>query len=87
MPLDDALRREVIEIVARIAEVALEEIPPDADLERLGVDSLDGLRIVAAVEKKYGIVIEEAEVASIRSMRDVFRLVERFGPGAGPDRA
>ena len=83
MPLDDTLKREIAEIVAEIAEVDAATISPDAELEDLGVDSLDGLRIVAAVEKKYGIVIEEAEITTIRTMPDIFRLVERFGPGVG----
>ncbi len=71
------LQHEVTEIVAEIAEVSPDEISAEARLEDLGIDSLDGLRIVAAVEQKYGIVIDEIEIARIGTMPDIFRLVEK----------
>ncbi len=80
MSREARLTREVVEIVAAVAEVAPEAIAADASLEQLGVDSLDGLRIVAAVEKKYGVVIGEAEIAKIRSMPDILELVRRHAP-------
>jgi acyl carrier protein len=74
------LESEVMAIVAGIAEVEPERIAPDARLADLGVDSLDGLRIVAAVEKKYGIVIDEVEIGRIRTVPDIIRLVQRYAP-------
>jgi len=68
---------EVVAIVARIAELDPERVSTQARLEDLGLDSLDGLRIVAAVEKRFGIVIDEADITSIRTMPDIIRLVER----------
>ena len=59
MPTDEQLHREVIEIVAEIAELEVAEVSPTSELEALGVDSLDGLRIGAAVAKKYEILIDE----------------------------
>ena len=77
------LKREVIDIVAEVADLEPAEVLPGATLEELEIDSLDGLRIVAEVEKKYGIVIEEREIAAIRTMPDIFALVERHPPEAG----
>jgi acyl carrier protein len=68
---------EVVAIVAGIAELDVDRVSGEARLEDLGLDSLDGLRIVAAVEKKYGIVIDEAEISSIRTLPDIIRLVQR----------
>jgi acyl carrier protein len=76
----DELTREVIEIVAEVAEVDPAEVSPNARLEDLDIDSLDGLRIVAAVEKKYGIVIDEAKIAAIRTMPDITALVREYEP-------
>ena len=83
MSREEKLTREVIEIVAEIAEIDAGEIATDASLEQLELDSLDGLRIVAAVEKKYGIVIDEAEIAKIRTMLDIIGLVRRYAPDVG----
>jgi len=77
MTSDEKLRREVTEIVAEIAEKSPDEVSADARLADLGIDSLDGLRIVAAVEQKYRIVIEEAEIAGIRTMQEIFGLVRK----------
>ncbi len=74
------LREEITEIVAEIAEMSPDEVAPDSTLEDLGIDSLDGLRIVAAVEKRYRIVIGEAEIAKIRTMPDIFGLVAKHAP-------
>ncbi len=74
------LKEEITGIVAEIAERSPDEVAPDATLEDLGVDSLDGLRIVAAVEKKYRIVIGETEIAKIRTMPDIFGLVAKLAP-------
>ncbi|MCP3981932.1 MAG: acyl carrier protein [bacterium] len=82
MSENEKLIEAVTEIVADVAELEVEEVAPDAKLEDLGVDSLGGLRIVAAVEKKFGIVIDEAEIPKIRTMPDIFALVERHAPEA-----
>ena len=78
MPIDEKLKREVIEIVAEIAEVEVHEVADDAELKALGIDSLDGLRIIADVEKKYGIVINEDEISGIRTVPDIFALIRRY---------
>ena len=70
------MREEVREIVARIAELPVERVSESATLESLGVDSLDGLKIVVEVEKRYGIEIPESEIGKIRTMPDIFALVD-----------
>ena len=78
--MTDAIRSEVIAIVAGIAELPVEEVRADAMLRELGIDSLGGLRIVADVERRYGIFIPEAEIVKIQSMQDILALVERLAP-------
>ena len=70
------VRKEVMEIVADIAELPIEEVTPDASLEDLGVDSLNGLRIVAEVEKRYGVNIPDDAIGKIRTMPEIFALVD-----------
>ena len=79
----EQLTREIVEIVAEVAEVDAHDIPADATLEALDIDSLDGLRIVAAVEKKYGIVVPESEMGKIRTMPDIIELVRRHAGEVG----
>ena len=81
MSSEEDLKRDVTAIVAEVAEVEPVDVAADAKLEDLGIDSLDGLRIVAAVEKKFGVVIDETEISKIRTMPDIFDLVRRYGDG------
>ncbi len=81
MPTKDEIRKEIMGIVAGVAEVPVEEVSSDSMLADLDVDSLRGLRIVAEVEKRYRVVITETEIGRIRSMADIFALVEEKQPG------
>ena len=74
-PRDEA-RKQIMEIVAEVADIPVETVSPDAMLSDLDIDSLRGLRIVAAVEKRWAIVVSEESIGRIRSMRDIFALLE-----------
>ena len=74
-PRDEA-RMQIMEIVADVADIPVDKVSPDALLADLDIDSLRGLRIVAAVEKRWGIVVNEETIGRIRSMGDIFALVE-----------
>ena len=83
MPGKERIRQEIMEIVADVADVPPGEVSASASLEELGVDSLRGLRIVAQVEKRYGVVIPEEKIGLIRTMEDIFRLVDEHAPAEG----
>jgi acyl carrier protein len=70
------VRTQIMQIVADVADVPVDRVSPEAMLADLDIDSLRGLRIVAAVEKRWGIVVNEDAIGRIRSMRDIFALVE-----------
>jgi len=72
----DVARMQIMEIVAEVADIPVDKVSPDALLADLDIDSLRGLRIVAAVEKRWGIVVNEETIGRIRSMGDIFALVE-----------
>jgi acyl carrier protein len=76
----EKVRKEVIEIVADIAELSPEEISSDASLEDLGIDSLNGLRLVAEVEKRYDINIPDDAIGKIRTIPEIFALVDAHEP-------
>ncbi len=51
--------------------------PEDRIVEGLGAESADVVNIVAAVEDKYGITVEEEELPDILTVADLFDLVRR----------
>jgi acyl carrier protein len=46
-------------------------------MEDLAAESADILNIVLAVEDKYGIAIDEAELSDVRTITDLYALVQQ----------
>lgn len=71
------LRQEIIEIVSTITEKKPEEILPDAHLVKdIGADSMNALEILAAIEKKYRIVVPEDKLPEMTTLNKIIGLVE-----------
>jgi acyl carrier protein len=67
------LREDLRALVAEIAEK--DEIPDGATFKDLGIDSMMGVEIVAAVERQYQIKIEDDEIASFKDLDGAYALV------------
>ena len=67
------LREDLRTLVAEIAEK--DEIPDGATFKELGIDSMMGVEIVAAVERQYQIKIEDDEIASFKDLDGAYTLV------------
>jgi acyl carrier protein len=64
------------ELRALFSEITeIDDIPSDKSLKDLGVDSMMGLEIVTAIEKKYAIKIEEPELGEVTTLERAARLV------------
>jgi len=72
-------KSEIKKLVAGIAEKTPEEITDNARFtEDLGIDSMMALEIVASIEKKYKVVIPEGEIPNIRSLQNIYDLIEKL---------
>ena len=77
----DPVEQEVRRIVAHIAKVPAERLTPDTDLRvELNVDSLQGLQIVAALEKRFGVTVPDEELDNYTTVRAITETVKRLGP-------
>jgi acyl carrier protein len=66
------------EIMVRGFEVDEELLAPEARLaEDLGLDSLDGVDLVVAIEKKFDFRIEESAARQMRTMGDIYAYCEK----------
>ena len=75
----EKLKEEIKKIVSEVSEVPQEQLKEDARfVEDLGIDSMMALEIVANIEKKYKIVIPEEEIPKIRSLKDVYDIMEKL---------
>ena len=67
------LKEELRALVAEIAEK--DEIPDGATFKELGIDSMMGVEIVAAIERQYQVKIEDDELASFKDLEGAYALV------------
>jgi acyl carrier protein len=70
-----ALKEELRALIAEIAEI--DEVPDDASFKDLGIDSMMGVEIVAAIERKYQVKIEDAELTQITTLSGSMDLVRK----------
>ena len=72
-----SIQDEVLEIVAMVIEKEVKDIPLDAHLiQDVGADSMMALEILAALEKKYRIVIPEEKLKTMTTVNKIVEMVE-----------
>jgi acyl carrier protein len=75
-------REEIVSIINKVFEESFEIEPerlvPDANIFLdLGLDSLDTVDLVVAIQKKFGVQVRDDErVRSIRTLGDVYQFIE-----------
>lgn len=73
------VKAEVKVIVSQVAEIEADKIKEDALFaEDLGVDSMMALEIAASIEKKFKVVIPEDQIPNIRSLKNIYELLEKL---------
>lgn len=74
------IARRVMKTIAATQHLPEEKVTIDASFEGLGIDSLDGINILFALENEFDIDIPDDEAKKIRSIQEmvdgVTRLVE-----------
>jgi len=65
------LMERVRGIIAKAQHLPQEKITADSTFAELGIDSLDGINILFAVESEFNINIPDDAAQNIRSVRDV----------------
>ena len=77
MSVDEQIRQQVIAVIAEEFELDPVRLTAEATLyDDLGLDSLDAVDLVVALEKAFTIKLANEEaVRAVRTMDDLFRLV------------
>jgi len=67
---------EVLDVIAETQRIPREKVTAEARFEELGMDSMDAVNILFALEDKFDITIPDEEAKKIRSIRDVVNGVQ-----------
>lgn len=72
------IKGQIIEIIAKQLEMDPQQITPEADFANdLGVDSLDGVELVMAVEEEFGIEIPDEDAERMKKVKDIISYLEK----------
>lgn len=70
------IRNDVKKLVAQIARMDAGKVRESASIrDDLGIDSLAAMEILASIEKRLGVVIDEAKAFDIVTVEDLLDLV------------
>jgi acyl carrier protein len=80
----EKLERDLVGLIADLAEVDPAEVRADRPLRDLGVDSLMVLELVAFIEKRTSTEIPEAEIGKVETLADILDKIRNgWQPGRG----
>ena len=84
------LIERVLRIIADNQRKDVSLVTVDSSFEELGIDSMDAVNIVFALENEFGINVPDEEMKNIRSVRDIVEGVHKLvseKPPTGPEKA
>jgi acyl carrier protein len=79
--MPDDLSKRVISVIAATQHIAVEKITEESTFQELGIDSLDGINILFALENEFNINIPDDEAQTIRTVRDAIEGVRKLLEG------
>lgn len=68
--MPDEVTQKVIGVIAETMHVPVEKIQAESTFADLGIDSLDGINIVFALEKEFDIEVPDEAARQLRSVAD-----------------
>jgi len=77
MALIAEIHKDIFDYLESHYGIEPDEIKSHSELKELGIDSLGLLAIADIVKKKYGIVLDDEWIASVRTFQDFNDLLER----------
>jgi acyl carrier protein len=76
--MSDELIERVIKVIAATKRIPVESVTIDRSFLDLGIDSMDAVEILFAMENEFNINIPDEEVRSVRDIRQMCEGVERL---------
>jgi acyl carrier protein len=76
--MSDELAEKVVGVIAASKRIPRERVSLDSTLEDLGLDSLDRLNLLFALESDFNISIPDEQANSIRTVREMVEGVRKL---------
>jgi len=79
--MPETTSERVIRVIVATQKLAAERVGEESTFRELGIDSLDGLNIVFALEEEFAIAVPDEDVKDFTSVREVVAGIDRLLAG------
>ena len=76
--MSDELIQRVIKVIAATKRIPVETVTIDSDFAGLGIDSMDAVEILFALENEFEVSIPDDAVRAVRGIRDMCEGVDKL---------
>ena len=76
--MSDELTQRVLKCIATSKRIPAEQVTIDSEFEQLGIDSMDAVEILFALENEFDISIPDEDARSVRNVRQMAEGVEKL---------
>jgi acyl carrier protein len=76
--MSDELIQRVLKVIAASKRIPLQTVMIESDFQQLGIDSMDAVEILFALENEFDISIPDDEVRGVRNVRQMCEGVEKL---------
>jgi acyl carrier protein len=83
--MSEELTQRILKVIADSQKLPPEKVTIDSTFEELGIDSLDGVNILFALENEFNINIPDEGVQGIRSIRQMVEALDKLLAGGQSD--
>jgi len=73
----DEIFNRVQAVLVKHQQISPEDVTVNSTFDELGIDSLDRINLLFAVEEEFGISIENEDVKNVHSVREICQGVEK----------
>ncbi len=76
--MSEELAQRVLRVIASSKRIPPETVTIDSEFQQLGIDSMDAVEILFALENEFDITIPDEEARSVRNVRQMCEGVEKL---------
>ncbi len=76
--MSEELIQKVRQVIANAQRLPIEKVTINSSFEELGIDSMDGVNILFALENEFNIAIPDEAAKQIRNVRGMMEGVEKL---------
>ena len=85
--MSQELIERILKVIASSKRIPLEQVTIDSEFQQLGIDSMDAVEILFALENEFDIAIPDEEVRHVRNVRQMAEGVEKLLAAKSADAA